>query len=181
MQKREYFPLNDEQKKLVEENHNLIYWYCHKNNLSVDEYYDMLAIELCKAVQTYDSTKSKISTYISQYFWHRHVSYDIRLRNNVRKANINALSLDEELIDGEDFQRSKLLTNGKSVEDELIMVPLSECGLSDKLMEVVKLRLDNPNITQREMGEILGIGQVQVGRRLKAAERIIKEAWCISD
>lgn len=179
MKKKEYLPLTDDQKKLVEDNHNLIYWYCNKNNLPVEDYYDMLAIELCKAVQTYDPTKSKISTYIYQYFWHRHVSYDIRLRNNVRKANINALSLDKDLIEGEDFQRSKLLTNGKSVEDEIIMVPLSECGLSDKLMEVVKLRLDNPNITQREIGEILGIGQVQVGRRLKAAEQKIKEAWCI--
>lgn len=71
------------------------------------------------------------------------------------------------------------MTNGKSIEDEIIMIPLSECGLDDKLMSVVRLRLENPNLTQQEIGKILGIGQVQVGRRLKQAENKIKEAWCI--
>ena len=59
------------------------------------------------------------------------------------------------------------------------MIPLSECGLNDKLMSVVRLRLENPNLTQREIGDILGIGQMTAGRRLKAAEKKIKEAWCI--
>ena len=41
--------LTKEQKELVENNHKLIYYYIHKNGLSVDEYYDILAIGLCKA------------------------------------------------------------------------------------------------------------------------------------
>ena len=59
------------------------------------------------------------------------------------------------------------------------MIPLSECELDDKLMSVVRLRLENPNLTQRELGKILGISQVQVSRILKAAEKKIKEVWCI--
>ena len=46
-------------------------------------------------------------------------------------------------------------------------------------MSVVRLRLENPNLTQQEIGNILGIGRVQAGQRLKQAENKIKEAWCI--
>ena len=172
--------LTEEQKRLVEENHNLIYWYCHKYNLDIEEYYGLFSIELCLAVQSYDLTKSKIATYIIKAFWNKHVNYEKRKKTNKRKANEDIISIDQYF--GQDEEEAKIsyfLTNGKSVEDEIIMVPLSECGLDDKLMSVVRLRLENPNITQQEIGNILGIGQVQAGRRLKAAEKKIKEAWCI--
>lgn len=172
--------LTEEQKRIVEENHNLIYWYCNKYNLDIEEYYGLFAIELCKAVQSYDPTKSKISTYIIRAFWNKHVNYDKRKKTNKRKANEDIISIDQDFgQDGEEYKLSDFLTNGKSIEDEIIMIPLSECELDDKLMSVVRLRLENPNLTQRELGDILGIGQMQAGRRLKAAEKKIKEVWCI--
>ena len=172
--------LTEEQKRLVEENHNLIYWYCHKYNLDIEEYYGLFAIELCRAVQLYDPTKSKIATYIIKAFWNKHVNYDKGKKRNKRKANENIISLDQDFGEGsEEYKLSEFLTDGKSIEDEIIMIPLSECELDDKLMSVVRLRLENPNLTQQEIGNILGIGQAQAGRRLKAAEKKIKEAWCI--
>lgn len=172
--------LTEEQKRLVEENHNLIYWYCHKYNLNIEEYYGLFAIELCKAVQSYDSTKSKITTYILKVFWNKHINWERRKKTNKRKANEDTISIDQDFgQDGEEAKLSDFLTNGKSVEDEIIMIPLSECELDDRLMSVVRLRIENPNLTQREIGNILGIGQVQAGRRLKAAEKKIKEVWCI--
>lgn len=172
--------LTEEQKRIVEENHNLIYWYCHKYNLDIEEYYGLFAIELCKAIQSYDPQKSKISTYIIRAFWNKHVNYDKRKKTNKRKVNEDIISIDQDFgQDGEEAKLSDFLTNGKSIEDEIIMIPLSECELDDELMSVVRLRLENPNLTQREIGDILGIGQVQAGRRLKAAEKKIKEVWCI--
>ena len=172
--------LTEEQKRLVEENHNLIYWYCHKYNLDIEEYYGLFAIELCRAVQLYDPTKSKIATYIIKAFWNKHVNFEKRKKRNKRKANEDTISIDQDFgQDGEEAKLSDFLTNGKSVEDEIIMIPLSELGLEDKLMSVVRLRLENPNITQQEMADKLGVSQSQVGRYLKSAERKIKEAWCI--
>ncbi len=172
--------LTEEQKRLVEENHNLIYWYCHKYNLDIEEYYGLFAIELCKAVQSYDPTKSKISTYLIRAFWNKHVNWDKAKKRNKRKANENIISLDQEYgAEGKEATLSDFLTNGKSIEDDIIMIPLSECGLDDKLISVVNLRLENPCLTQKEIGDLLGIGQVQAGRRLKAAEKKIKEVWCI--
>lgn len=48
--------LNDMQKKMVEDNHNLIYSFLAKHNLSVEEWYDVAAIGLCKAAQSYDGS-----------------------------------------------------------------------------------------------------------------------------
>lgn len=55
--------LTEDQRKLVEENHNLIYDYLWKKNLSIEEYYGLAAIGLCKAAITYDSGKAAFSTY----------------------------------------------------------------------------------------------------------------------
>lgn len=172
--------LTEEQKRMVEENHNLIYWYCHKYNLDIEEYYGLFAIELCKAIQSYDPTKSKLSTYVIRAFWNKHCNWDQAKKRNKRKANENIISLDQKFgKDGEEYKLSDFLTNGKSVEDEIIMIPLSECGLNDKLMAVINLRIENSNITQQEMADKLGVSQAQVRRYLKSAERKIKEVWCI--
>ena len=54
--------LNDEQRKIVENNHDLIYGYAHKMGISIDEYYDILAIGLCKAAKAFDESKGRFST-----------------------------------------------------------------------------------------------------------------------
>lgn len=71
--------LTDEEKLLVEENHNLIYWFMKNHEISVDEYYDVFAEELCKTVQCYDPSKSSLSNF-----------YNIRCKNllsNINKSN----------------------------------------------------------------------------------------------
>ena len=55
--------ITEEQRKLVEENHNLIYSFLQKYNLAIDEYYGLASIGLCKAGKTYNGDKSNFSTY----------------------------------------------------------------------------------------------------------------------
>ena len=45
--------LTPEQQKLVTDNHNLIYSLANAKNIDLDEYYDVLAIGLCKAAITF--------------------------------------------------------------------------------------------------------------------------------
>lgn len=59
--------LKDEQKRLVEDHHNLIYYMIHKCKLPEEEYYDILAIALCKAAINYDETKGEFSTIACNY------------------------------------------------------------------------------------------------------------------
>ena len=55
--------MTDEQRKMVEQNHNLIYDFLYKQNLDTEEYYDIAAIGLCEAAIKYDSKRSKFSTF----------------------------------------------------------------------------------------------------------------------
>lgn len=55
--------LTYEQQQLVTDNHNLIYSYAHNRNVSLDDYYDLLAIGLCKAAKSFDKEKGKFTTY----------------------------------------------------------------------------------------------------------------------
>lgn len=53
--------LNKTQQKLVEDNHNLIYSFMHKNKLSfdaVEDWYGTCAVGLCKAALTYNPDKN---------------------------------------------------------------------------------------------------------------------------
>lgn len=56
--------LTEEQRKFVEDNHNLIYAFAKKNELDLEEYYDILAISLCKAALSFDPDRGfSFSTY----------------------------------------------------------------------------------------------------------------------
>lgn len=55
--------LDDKQRDLVSKNHNLIYWFANKNNISVDNYYGILSIGLCKAAYSFDKSKGSFSTF----------------------------------------------------------------------------------------------------------------------
>ena len=54
--------LTNEQRSLVEKNHNLIYSFARYKNLNVDDYYDILAIGICNAAIVYNEEKGKFST-----------------------------------------------------------------------------------------------------------------------
>ena len=54
--------LNYEQQQLAEQNHNLIYSFAKSRKLDLEEYYDVLAIGLCKAALVYDENKATFST-----------------------------------------------------------------------------------------------------------------------
>ena len=57
------FTLTDEERELVTNNHNLIYAYLRKFNLSDDDYYDLCAIGLCRAAHFYKPENGKFSVY----------------------------------------------------------------------------------------------------------------------
>lgn len=54
--------LTKEQQKLVEDNHSLIYFYAKKYKVSIEDYYDVLALALCYAASNYNPKKGAFST-----------------------------------------------------------------------------------------------------------------------
>lgn len=52
------YKLSEEQKKLVENHHNVIYASLKMLGLSIDEYYDLAAIGLCEAAYRFDLSRN---------------------------------------------------------------------------------------------------------------------------
>ena len=66
--------LNTEQKKLVEDNHDLIYGFLTKYKLDFSTWYDVCAIGLCKAGMAYDGS-NRFSTFAYLPFLQKHLTY----------------------------------------------------------------------------------------------------------
>lgn len=62
--------LTQEQAKFVEDNHGLIYSFLHKYKLPEDEWYDLCAIGLIKAVRDYNPEISKFSVLAYKYMFY---------------------------------------------------------------------------------------------------------------
>lgn len=54
--------LTKAQQELVSKNHNLIYSFAQQKKLALDDYYDLLAIGLCKAAKIFDKNKGEFSS-----------------------------------------------------------------------------------------------------------------------
>lgn len=78
------FQITKEQEKLIEENHNLIYSFLQKYNLSVEDYYDLAAIGLCKAGINFNGNISKFSTYAYEWMFGS-VFSEIRKEKRMKK------------------------------------------------------------------------------------------------
>ena len=94
--------LNEEQIKLVENHHYIIYMCLKTLKLSVDEYYDLAAIGLCEAAFNFDRSKNiKFSTF-SMNCIKKTIYKEFRKKNcKKRKADIihfEHLSNNEELV-----------------------------------------------------------------------------------
>ena len=83
--------LNHTQQEIVANNHNLIYFMCKKYNLDIEEYYDVLAIGLCKAAKSFDYNKSKFATYACTCMLNE-------VKMSRRKNKIETISLNNQII-----------------------------------------------------------------------------------
>ena len=73
-------PLTSDQKKLVEDNHNLIYWFMNRRGLYTDEYYDLMAIALCRAAQDFnEAAGNAFTTYAVKCMEHELSKYWISI------------------------------------------------------------------------------------------------------
>ena len=89
--------LNDEQRKLVEDNHNLIYTFMRSHGLEIEEWYDVLAIALCKAAIGFNGT-SAFSTYAYKVMLNS-VRQAMRDANAQRRNNVyGSVSISEAVV-----------------------------------------------------------------------------------
>ena len=86
--------MTDEQRKMAEQNHNLIYGFLNNNNLDEEEYYGMAAIGLCKAVMSYDHKRGKLSTLANKCMKNEVIRYIKHINGKTKIPSKNIFSYD---------------------------------------------------------------------------------------
>lgn len=148
--------LTEEQAKIVEENHSLIFWYLHKMNLNIEDWYDLLAIELCNSVMKHDASRGSLANY-----------FKLRCDGVVSKEYRKSKSLKRA------HEKIRYVENVHGVEDPFDLtahIELKEIlnGPYGKL-----LTMKYEGYTQTEMAKELGISQTYVSKML----RQLREDW----
>lgn len=171
------YKLTEEQKKLVEDNHNLIYSFMNKEHLFIDEYYDICAIGLCKAAYYYNAEFSNFST-----FAYKVMNNEVKqhFRKMFKEAAIpeDKIMYYNSLIDDSEKYSFLYFIPDKSASTE------AECLSKIYLDEYIKkiperdrkiLLLCYLGYTQMEVSKIIGISQSQVSRIQKAFKTWLKK------
>lgn len=158
-----------DQQRIVSENHNLIYSLANKKSINLDEYYDVLAIGLCKAAIAFDNTKGKFSTLAYTVMLNEY-KQELRKQQNERAIpQDKLLSFDVPIQTDQDSQFASFADvipdNNVQVEQEAIHA-LTYKSLSSKLKPdeqvIFAILLDDKN--QSEIASELG-GSADKGLR----------------
>ena len=167
--------LTENQSKLVEQNHNLIYGFARKYNLDIEEWYGILALALCKAALAFDDKKAKFSTL---YYLCASQMVEVerrKWRTQKRIPKESCISLDEPLDDTDLTLKTCLAdTRIDFVKDLELKDQLSTLlkTLSDRDKKILKLiQLEVP---QEIIGKIVGMPQSSVSRKLNQLRKKLK-------
>ncbi len=163
--------MTKEQKELCEKNHNLIYLLIHRYNLDMNEYYDLLAIGLCKAAITYDETKGfTFSSYAIHVMYNEIKNLYKKLNckkvipiNKILRYDCMATTADED----EDEYSMDICDNKINIEDEVIScIHLEEVisHFSPIERKIFDIYIKDDTITQKEIAMRLGCSRQLVSK-----------------
>ena len=169
--------LNNKQRQLAEENHNLIYSFAKKFQLNLDEYYGVLATGLCKAALHYVDGEFQFSTLAYTCMLNVVKSYRRDKYTQRRILNeMDILYLDEPILNNDDDQET---TIGEIIADKSVDVQ-NDCEtnglqqafsdyLNDKEREILKYLLQG--LIYKEIAEIMGGSKQNVGQYVQRIRR----------
>ncbi len=146
----------------------MIYSFLQKYHLSIDEYYDLAAIGLCKAASMFNDEKSVFSTYAYKCMF---TAVFTEIRNN--KANkripehqILYYQAEIENNDGDTACFMNFIPSKENVEDnvlsEIMLDEFTKRLKKEKHRQIFELFREGYN--QRQIGKIVGCSQPQVSR-----------------
>lgn len=159
--------LTEEESLIVEANHNLIYSYINRKHLDIEEWYGLLAIELCEAVRIWDEERGALST-IFYYMCDNRIKGEYRRTQAKKRQHGGMLSLDYTYTDGSGTERTLEDISKLGVEleydDEMANNEILYEMLRDKHGEIIRLLYLGYN--QREIAEIINVSQSRVNKIL---------------
>ena len=169
--------LTKEQQNLVENNHNLIYGYLHKNNLNFDDYYDIVAIGLCKASMGYKSSKGEFSTYAYKCINNEVGNYircDINGKTKIPENELISYDANNLESDGNETIVDRMESGNSNIEEEII-VGIDYLSFITLLNEKEQLVIEHlqDGLKQCQIAKEIGCTQQNISLTVKK----IKEKW----
>lgn len=150
--------LTEEQSQKVADNHNLIYWYINYASLDFEEWYDLLAIELCYTVQKWEESRGSLGNYFKLRA--DGLVYKERRKAMAKKRLVNKV----EYIDEIDYDLPSV-----HMEDNLDF----EEWLNGEFGQIIKMKYEG--YSQTEIALHLGVSQSHVSKTLKKIRRDFHE------
>lgn len=151
--------LTEEQRKIAADNHNLIYAYANKSRISIDDWYGVLAIGLCKAAKSFDNSKGEFSTLAFKCMDNE---AKIHLKRMYKKSSIPnnmIVSYDSPIFDDEsngNLSIAETMPDVKSSNDMMYNAVINEFSgsLSERELDVFKYLIGG--MTHNEIADIIG-------------------------
>ena len=162
--------LSDEQRKLVEDNMNLVYFYIHKHHLSLD-LSDLAFIALCKAALHFDPSRGfKFNTYALRAIENEIALYFRKSGNKILINEINESEFKIKLPDDTDASIFDYVESDLDNKLRAISVYENIDDFTESLSDRDKLIFTSVLFklkTQNELAKELNYSQAQVSRIFK--------------
>lgn len=168
--------LNDAQRKLVEDNHNLIYSYLKVHNLSMDaveDWYGTAAIGLCQAALAFDEKRG------TQFSTLAYACIDNEVKRVMRQSKKNIIayvSLDDS-INESGYSLSDVIPDNEDCYFPIYLneaIDIANRSLTDKEKRIVELVI-NSGLSQRKVADMIGVSRETVSNAYSKYISKIKE------
>lgn len=171
--------MTEEQKRLAEDNHELIFGYMRKYRLD-EESYGILALSLCQAAQTYDNEKAAFSTYAyssmrlnMQRDWRKEkaqrrgggqmvLSLDYGYKGSEKECNLNN-------VVGEETDMETKLIEKEIIKEAIVFLREK---LSEEDLEIFAMYLEG--MKQREIGAKCGKTSAAVSKKILNTKALLR-------
>lgn len=168
--------LNNEQRKLVEENYNLLYGFMTNHNLDYNQWYDICAIGLCKAALRYN-TSANFSTYAYKCMLNevRNEMQKLKLKKNMGVSETVSLSTEVHLAtDKIVCTLDEFIASKRETEKEAVGRIWAEWFIDKLPLTTLKILLGKLQAkTLRDISEEVGVSF----SRCSAAMRDLREYY----
>lgn len=158
----------------------MIYSFLYKYHLDVEEWYDITAIGLCKAANTYNNDKSGFSTYAYKCMYTT-IIMEKRKENAVRIIPQNQIVYYENQVNNDTSTFLNYIPSKQDIENETIST-LSLENIENELVGNKRkvFVLLKGGYTQSEISKIIGISKQRISKiKQEIAEKYYTGGSCI--
>ncbi len=180
----EIAPIN--RKQLAEKNHNLIYWFCWKNHLDIEEWYDIIAIGYMKGINSYDETLGvKLSAYLTKIMKNEYLMYlrQKQTKSRIPETEISSLEFEYSVGNGSNGEKDNtsmydfIPDESSNFEEQICMKTdlekaLKNIKIKDRYRRIYGLRAKGYTFT--EIAEFEKCSRARIQAICKSVEEKLK-------